>query len=422
MPNRSKAPSFTTSFDISLGEISQTKLSTGQTIWHIPADDSEITRIDVIFPSGRRNETRKGQSRLCIKTVTEGSKNMSGDNFNEKMDFHGAVCQSSAGMDYTSFSLIAMKQHLPALLPIWLEMILNPVFPAKNIGQKKNLAAEQLKRELAKNSVVAYRELTAHIFGKDHPYGYNTEPKHYQALNSEHLLDFYNANISIAQASFIISGNIPKKLDDSLEKFCKKSESQASISKPILKNNYSIIDREIEGLQDNQYTLRFGRRLFEFDHDDSRHFQLLNLVLGGYFGSRLIKNLREEKGFCYHIDSTVDTMKDDGYFSISADINPENVQATQSEIIKEINILRSELIPEEEFRIVKNYLKGQLLTFIDGPFAKASLLRNYLVKGSNPLYFNSLSKDIEETTREDILNMAIKYLDPEQLNKIVVGK
>ncbi len=422
MPNRSKAPSFTTNFDISLGEVFQDKLSTAHPIWQIPSHDSEITRIDILFPSGRRNETLKGQSRLCIKTVTEGTSDMTGEDFNDLMDYHGAVAQSSAGMDFTSFSLIALKGHLDKLLPVWLDMILSPIFPSKNIDQKKNLAAEQLKRELSKNSVIAYRELTAHIFGSNHPYGYNTEPDHYQLLNSQNLKAFYNDNISIHEASFILSGNIQDSTIKTIESFCVDSNYRLRHRPSITKIEYSIIDKHTKGAQDNQNTLRMGRRLFEFDHEDSRHFQLLNLVLGGYFGSRLIKNLREEKGYCYHIDSTVDTMMEDGYFSISADINPENILATQREILKEMEILREEMIPEEEFRIVKNYLKGQLLTFIDGPFAKASVLRNYLNKGSNPLYFNSLSDSIENTTRVDILKMAQKYLDPSLLNKIVVGK
>lgn len=422
MINRSKAPEYTTNFDISLGEVYHGQISTGQDFWKVPSAASEITRIDIMFPSGRRDETMKGQSRLCIKTVTEGSEKMSRETFNEKMDFYGAVAQSSAGMDYTSFSLIVLKDKIQTLLPIWLDMILSPTFPSNNIGQKKNLAAEHLKRELAKNSVIAYRELSAHVFGANHPYGYNTEPRHYQSLDSQSLSEFYKKNISIAHASFIISGYDHTYILKTIEAFCDGSKFIKKERKSIEILESSIVEKHIIGAQDNQSSLRMGRRLFKFGHKDGRQFQLLNLVLGGYFGSRLIKNIREEKGFCYHIDSSVDKMMDDGYFSISADISPENVSATKSEIINEINILRTQLIPKEEFRIVKNYLKGQLLTFIDGPFAKASIIRSYLNKGYNPMKFNTLSNSIEQTSQEDLLKIAKNYLDPADLNTIVVGK
>lgn len=421
MLNRSVAPSYTNSFSISLPSHREILVDGNNRGFILPSKEGEVLRIDVIFPCGRIHESRRAQNRMCIKSVYSGSPNYSQEEFNELMDFHGAVSGAQPGMDSSSFSLSLLVNQAEKLVPIWLDMLASPSFPQEEIKKRAVLSAESLERELAKNSVIAYRELSAAIFGKDHPYGYNTMPEDYLKISSSDLSNFYMKCVDWSEAKLVISGNIPEKIETLLV-----SKLLASKSKQVLENldihKFEPQHSKIKGIQIKQSTIKIGKRLFNFDHEDGRNFHLLNLILGGYFGSRLIKNIREEKGFCYHIDSSIDSLKHDGYFSITANVTNENVDPTIKEIFKEIKTIQQDLIPESEFQTAKNYLRGQLLNFIDGPFATASIIKNYLKRGSNPLYFNTLVSDIEAASRENLRDLAQKYLKIDELFVFVVGQ
>lgn len=419
MPDRSKIPTFTSDFDISLQGVITHSMEGRDRIYKVPYD-GEVIRIDVVFPSGRIDERSRAQNRMCIKTVYEGSEEIDGDSFNEKMDYYGAVTGSQAGMDYSSFSLTLMKKDVAEVLPLWLAMIKRPKFPKDRIAKRVVLAAESLERELAKNNVIAYRELSALIFGKEHPYGYNSMPQDYLDINHQTLTDFYNDTIFWEEAVFVLSGGITDEVVKQIEG-CLKTGNTIRQRKTPETIDSNIENQRIVGPQESQATIKLGRRLFPFGHENAKGFQLLNLILGGYFGSRLIRNIREEKGLCYHIDSSIDTMLFDGYFSISADVSISNVNLAVEEIKKELLRLQNEEVSAEEFSIAKNYIKGQWLTLIDGPFAKASLIKNYLRKGANPLKFNNMSDSLSVITPSHLLHLANEYLSIEELHLLIVG-
>ncbi|NNF21322.1 MAG: insulinase family protein, partial [Saprospiraceae bacterium] len=170
-----------------------------------------------------------------------------------------------------------------------------------------------------------------------------------------------------------------------------------------------------------QTSLKIGRKLFSRKHSDFSRVQVLNTILGGYFGSRLMKNIREDKGFTYGIYSSVDTWKRDGFFYISADLGNDFVREANDEIYKEIDKLKSDLVPYNEFSMVKNYMLGQILHLVDGPFATGQLIKSIYAKDLDIEHFKNHIKTIKSMTRNEVMEMAQKYLEKNTLTTVLAG-
>ena len=170
-----------------------------------------------------------------------------------------------------------------------------------------------------------------------------------------------------------------------------------------------------------QTAIKIGMKLFPRNHEDYAGMYFLNSVLGGYFGSRLMSNIREEKGYTYNIYSEVDVMKHDGLFMVGTEVSDEFAENTQEEIFKEINTLRTELIKEDEMKMVRNYLLGRILNYIDGPFNSSGLLKSILLSNLGDDYFEKLIDTIKNIQSSELRDLANKHLRPEDMWVITVG-
>ena len=149
---------------------------------------------------------------------------------------------------------------------------------------------------------------------------------------------------------------------------------------------------------------------------------VLNTILGGYFGSRLMKNIREEKGYTYGISSHIISLHHSGYLTIVSEVGADVYKKAITEIYKEIKILREKPVPYDELTLVKNYLLGELLRMFDGPFALADSFRSILEYGLNYDFFNKGIDTVKNITPEEILSLARKYLNEESFTQVVAGR
>jgi predicted Zn-dependent peptidase len=161
--------------------------------------------------------------------------------------------------------------------------------------------------------------------------------------------------------------------------------------------------------------------LFTRKHPDFIPFTILNTVLGEYFGSRLMSNLREDKGYTYGVNSMVSEYQNIGYFLIATDVAAEHVDSALKEIRFEIEKLQTELIEQEELDLVKNYLLGQLLKSADGPYAMTDLYVHLQSFGLEVDYYNRYIHEINEITSEELQDCAKKYLNWDDLTIVTAG-
>jgi len=260
------------------------------------------------------------------------------------------------------------------------------------------------------------------IFGSEHPYGYNTQPEHITDLKRADILDYHENEITFDNAVIVISG----RYDDAIRN--ELIGSLAALTKPSNQStpNFEITEAEGQTIYrktDNelQASIKMGCRLFPRSHADYTAFSFVNTILGGYFGSRLMDNIREDKGYTYGIFSMSDCLNHDGFFYISTDVGSSLVQPTIDEILKEINILKEKPVEKEELDMVKNYLLGQSLNLIDGPFATGQLIKSLLIKNMKIESFDTHIEKIRNITTQEIQSIAQKYLDINRFTNVIVG-
>jgi predicted Zn-dependent peptidase len=164
-----------------------------------------------------------------------------------------------------------------------------------------------------------------------------------------------------------------------------------------------------------------GRQMFSRNHPDFAGMKVLNAILGGYFGSRLMNNLREDKGYTYGIGSSVVPLRDGGYFVISGEVGAEVTKEALSEIKSELQRLCDEPVPESELSLVRSYLSGEMLRACDGPFAQAEMYRELIEDGLDVSHFNDLINTVQHINAKQLQDLAIKYLNPDDLFTLIVG-
>ena len=157
-------------------------------------------------------------------------------------------------------------------------------------------------------------------------------------------------------------------------------------------------------------------------NEDYIKLQILNTVLGGYFGSRLMKNIREDKGFTYGIGSAIIPLKNSAYFFISAETGSDVTFQAVEEIYKELRKLKEQPIPIEELDLVKNYKTGEIMRSLDGPFAISDLTKLTIQFDLDADYFSKYISVIRNITSSELQDLAIKYFNENDLYELIVGK
>jgi zinc protease len=422
MLNRKKQPPIYEVKDLKLPPIQHIYLDNQIPVYVINLGLQEVVKVEVVFHAGRPFESTPLASRATGSLIKEGTQTLSSSEIAEKIDFLGGSISTPSGLDTSNVVLQCLTKHFDQLLPLLAEMILTPAFPQKELDTFIENNIQGLQVELSKSDIVAYRQITENIFGKEHPYGYNSDETMYRNLERSALVEHYKANYHAGNCTIFISGKINDEMLKSLNTYFGKMEKREKkiFTPPVITTKPSKIF--IEKKDSSQTAISIGRRLFSRNHEDFNTFFVLNTILGGYFGSRLMENIREEKGYTYNIYSASEPMLFDGYFYISTEVGNEYLKATKEEIYKEITILKNELIDKKELKMVKNYLLGNILTMIDGPFNVAEIVKSYVTENVPFENFEKIVAIIRAVSAEQLRDIACKYLQEEDLWEVVVGE
>ncbi len=422
MIDRVNGPIINKDFDLTVKNLESSTLSNGIKVYELNNGTQDIVKIDIIFKSGRVNETKIAASKAAISLLREGSSSKNSQELAKLYDFYGCSVKLSAGIEYSSITLVCLTRYFDKIWPEWLNMVLEPAYSEDEIVKYKNVTSQRLKDQISKNEIISYRMITEKMFGSDHPYGYNTEPENIQSITKEDILNFYKNNCQLDNCFITLSGNyndsIRKTILDDFSKIKHKSTPQLNVFPTPTFTNETL---KIATKNEAQASIKLGCLWVERQHKDFNKLKFLNTVLGGYFGSRLMKNIREEKGYTYGIYSSFDGWDKGGSFYVSTDVSNEFIDPTLEEIYKEIEILKNKPVDISEIDMVKNYILGQSLHLIDGPFATAQLIKSLYGTNQSIEGFYKNIREVKEITQNDILEMANKYLQKESFLTVLVG-
>lgn len=408
---------------VNIPEVSSFNLSNGIPVYLIEAGTEDITRIEFTFHAGQIMEKRPLLASTVNMMLGEGSENFTSEKLHSTLDFYGAFLHLSMEKDRAGLVIFSLNRHFSRILELSHEIIFRPVFPGKELRalMDKRLQWYLINREKVQN--LAYDKFFESVFGESHPYGHQVKKEDFESYDPSPLAEFHAKHYSPDNAAIIISGKIPPDAPHLLEEQFGNLKSAQSAPKESTPSIIGGLHKKIHIPKHGnmQTAIRIGSSTINKRNPDYPGLKVLDTVLGGYFGSRLMKNIREEKGYTYGIRSSVSSLGISGYKTISTEVGNENVQNTLEEIYKEIRILQNELIGKEELEVVKNYLAGEMLRMFDGPFAIAESFRSAWEFGLDNNYYNKFAEKIRSIGPDEIKALANKYYNIDELYQITAG-
>lgn len=424
-PNRKQMPEPGTILPVKLINPETLMLSNNMEAYIIRAGKEPITRIDVVFNAGSAYQTKKLVAGSVNNLLKDGTSGKSSATIAGILDYYGAYLNTQINKDTASVTLYALTKHLDKLIPLFSEIITDAVFPEKELLIYLDRQKQQFLVNMEKIKYYASMEFNRMIFGKESAYGQILCEEDFSKVTRDDVVDFYQSRFHAQNAYIILSGSITDKVVSLTEKHL----GNLPVKNSLTGNNNIVYttkqetgEKYIERSEALQSALRIGKRIVNKTHPDFSALQMVNTLLGGYFGSRLMSNLREDKGYTYGISSFIQTYKHAAYFAIATEVNVDYTEAAMKEIDFEINKLRSSPVSNDELQLVKNYIFGNFLKTFDGPLALTERFRAVKDAGLDFSYYTQSLEAMMKLTPEHIMNITKKYFKSESLLHLAVGK
>jgi zinc protease len=404
-------------------EVSSFSLSNGVPVYLIEAGNEEILRMEFTFKAGQIKEYLPLLASTTNMMLTEGSRDYTSEELNRLLDYYGAFLNLSSEKDRAGIVIFFLNKHIEKILELCLEILFRPEFPEKELNSlmKKRLSWYLVNREKVQN--LSIDKFFESIFGKHHPYGYQPEDQDFSMLTPALLTDFHKKYYTPENMAVIISGRIPEKTTELLNVYFGDigSEKPPDERSQTIPNGEKRKKIHIDKPGTVQSAVRIGSATINKRHIDYPGLKILDSILGGYFGSRLMKNIREDKGYTYGISSSVSSLDLSGYKVISTEVSGENCRKAIDQIYKEIRLLQNEPVTKEELNVVRNYMSGEILRMFDGPFALAESFKSAWEFGLDNKYYDRLTEKIKSIEPDEIISLARTYYNIDELYEITVG-
>jgi predicted Zn-dependent peptidase len=398
-------------------------LKNGIPVYLIDSGTEDIERIEFSFDAGNIHEKRPLLASTTNLMLMEGTEKYKSTLINRLLDTWSAFFHPYVERDRAGFVIYFLNRHIEKILDIAGEILFHPVFPDSEL---KLLMKKRYRKFLIEKDKVyrlAAEQFFESIFGNQHPYGRQTLPGDFSNLDREHLSVFHGLFYRPEKMAIFVSGKIHKDIQLLLNKYFGEIPFQ-----PALANESSespagqkkrVIHIEKKGAL--QSAIRIGAPTINKRHEDYFGLKVLNVILGGYFGSRLMRNIREEKGYTYGVSSSVVSLNLSGFLSIASEVSNKFTRNAVDEIYKEIRRLQTEPVPWEELSVVRNFMLGELVRMFDGPFAATESFRSVWEFGLDNSYYIRFATRIRSIEPEEIRALARKYYKIDDLYEVTAG-
>ena len=392
----------------------------GVKIYTLNTDDFEVVRFTFIFHAGTSMQTKPFTASATANMLSEGSTSMTAQQIADELDFYGSYFDVNIDRDYVYISFASLSKFFDPTVKVAKDIILNPAFEDKELRtycskRKQSLMVERQKIE------VQSRELFAQaLFGNEHPYGISSDEACYDDVTRDDIVTLYDRLYTADNCFMVCSGRVDEEVINALKDIAMSLPhgSRHNVAFPAVNISYKRHKDIGTALQSS---IRIGRLLFPRSHPDFVPMQVVATILGGYFGSRLMQNLREEHGYTYGVMAAMVNFDHEGYLAIATQVAKEHREDALKEIYAEIEMLRHELIPEEELQMVQNIMIGETLRILDGPFGIADVTIENIMCGCDNSATEECVKTIFAMTPERVKELCEKYLCREDLIEVVVG-
>jgi predicted Zn-dependent peptidase len=421
--NRKKAPFIkdAVDFNLQLKPYEKFALDNGVEVYAINAGAEDVLQVELVFYAGNWFEEKNLVAASTNFLLKNGTSQKNAFQLSEHFEYYGSYLNRSCYNETATISLHSLSKHLEVLLPVIKELVSDSVFPEEEIATYKQNMKQRLNVNLKKCDFVAHRLIDKYLYGENHPYGRFTSFEDFDALTREELVKFYQQYYLNGKLKIFVAGRLPENIFSLLNKCFGDLKNQ-----PLQLSNIPVQSanekkyRVINDPNGVQGAIRLGIPFHNRHHPDFLKVQVLNNLFGGFFGSRLMTNIREDKGYTYGIHSYLENHIQQSAWIVSTEAGRDVCEPAIVEVYKEMERLRNEVVNDEELLLVRNYMMGSILGDLDGPFQIMNRWKNIILNGLDESYFYKSIDTIKKVSPQELQELANKYLIPENFYELVV--
>ena len=394
-------------FKLNLKPYQHFMLDNGVEVYAVDAGAEEVLQTEWIFSAGNAQEEKNLVAATTNFLLRNGTSTKTAFQINEQFDYYGSYINRACYNETATITLHSLTRHIDNLLPKVRELITDSVLPQEELSIYQQNMKQRLKVSLKKSDFVAGRLIDVYLYGEKHPYGKYSSAEDFDGLQREELVDFYKKYYKQGKLIIFVAGKLPQNLVQLLNTnfgdlpFGNVVEKQ---TEPVLGTEKKVrITNDPDGAQGS---IRIARPFPNRHHPDFLKAQILNALFGGFFGSRLMSNIREDKGYTYGIHSYLLNHVQQSGWMISTEAGKDVCEATIEEVYKEMKRLRDEPVKAEELMLVRNYMMGSILGDMDGPFQIIARWKNIILNNLDEKYFYDSIETIKSVSAEELQLLA----------------
>lgn len=406
--------------EVTLKGIEQIQGAADVPMYLVAGGNEPVFKLELVFYAGKLYERHWHAASATAALMPDGTRTMSSQVLAEALEYYGATVRCYSSPDTLTLSVHAMTKFAAPVFEIVRDILLEPSFPEEELRLYQKKKIQRYRMGQVQNEYVANRVFSERIFGETHPYGYSSTPDRVMALTTDGLR-MHHRTLGSSCLHLFLAGDtrdgLLAKVEDLLVGLPRGELVEATSQDPV----QSTGKIHLPGPQPHQVSVRIGKQIIDRTHHDYPGLFLLNTILGGYHGSRLIRNLREERGLTYGVQSNLESLLQSTCFVVTTDANLESRELVIEEVYREITQLRTHTVGRDEMEMVKNYICGNFLMQIDGPFNVVDTIKPLVLHKLPTTYFDEFIARLGRVSAKKVQSLAEKYLNPDEMIEVVVG-
>ena len=385
----------------------------------------DVIRLDLVIGSGQLDQSFPLQAMMTNRMLREGTRKMTSAEIAEKLDFYGAWLDLSSSVNSGFITLYSLGKFFEKTIGVLAQMVKEPVFPERELKIVTEANKQMYLVNAQRVEVMARKRLNKELFGPEHPLGRFAETEDYERLSVEMLKGFYRENYYSDNCTMFVAGRVTDIVLKCIEEHFGETpwgENRKKMN-PLMPEPRGAVQKRVtvEKKDGMQSSVKIGCFLPDRMHEDFLDLKVMNTIMGGYFGSRLMKNIREDKGYTYGIGSGIVSYPGLSMLVISTETGNEYVESVIKEVKAETDRLKSTLADRDELNMVKNYMMGDICRAYENALSITEAWIYVHTAGTDENFFDRSVESIKNITEKRIMELAEKYLDWNGMVEIVAG-
>ncbi len=417
--NRSVAPEYTQAKDLKIIAPEKKVSASGVEVFLMRDVKDSSVKVDFEWSAGTKYQTKKLVSNFTNKLIFAGTAEKNSNQIAEEIDFYGGYTSLEVDKDHAALTIYGLNDKISDICSLVKDAFEKANFPQSELQKELSIAKSKFNIDIEKVKVLCSRTFNRKLYGEHSAYGQIADLEDFDKLTRQDLISYYNEFYKTKPVIFI-TGDVSDSFVEEILNWANEFVEERKVINPDVNNQAKGLIK-IEREDAIQSAIRVGRLMFDKNHKDYFNFQLLNTILGGYFGSRLMANIREDKGYTYGIGSGMAVLQDASYFFISTEVGKDVNENTIEEIKKELKLLCEIEVSEDELLKVKNYMLGEFLRQADGPLSQMEIFKNIYFNNLKSSYYHDFIQAIHSASANDLKKLANEYFVEDEMLMVVAG-